>query len=1081
MDPNALHAALAATLNPDLQARQAAETVLKELDNVPGYLPTLFLIVKSTEVATEIRQAGVIYLKNLVHKQWGAEFITVNDGEPQRVPFSPEDKQAVRSGIIDALTEADHLTRPQLVEILRRILIYDFPDRMPGFIEQMAAGLDVTTQDPKRTRACLLACRALYKVYEYKPPDKRVALINALPVTLPLLASLLEVLLTPEAPAAQQEIADEFIKLAVKTFWSCVHQSIPAGLQEIPEFMRWMTILYRVIERPVPASAVKGPNDDNAEVAKRPYWTGKRWAVQIMHRLIHRYGNPRALEKVGNRQHEVGLSQAFHDQVAAKFMQLFLQVLAATAQGHFLPERLLVEALNYLMSCISLAVTWLQLKPHAMDLATQVLFPVLCFTPADAELWECDPIEFIRTCYDIMEDCTSPRVAASSLMVDLCRKRTKTCLNPMVEFVHTVFREYAAGTADAGRKDGAMYCFGAIAAQLQEEAIPELTQLVWTMILEFVATELKSSHGHLRGRSCWVLGQFGDFLAAKDSSLFVQAVGGVAQMLEDPHLPVRFQAAVSLRMLVYDPDRRAAQPAVEEHVGAVLPQIITHLFNLMDQVGSDELVSTLDVLIECYASSMPPYAEGLCTRLGETFIRLAAGDDNDHDSSVAASQCCSAVLTLLEAIKDNGELYVALEKVLVPLILRIVSPDETGNYPYTDYLEDAMEILTYMTYYAPRISPEVWTLFKPITTCFFDFAIDYLSNINLPFHNFISRGNAYFVATRENAELVFKMIQHVLENSQTGDRDVTEAAKLAETFLLNSKEAVGGFVAGITSMVVRRFAQNPPKKPNARSDLLKVLCCGLLSRADLALYALESHQATAPMMQAWFTAIVLTEPKDNPDGTKTAVRSHFKAERDKKICALGLTAILRQPYDNLPKSMQDGIGHVLAAVVTVLSDIETLRRRQAAPPPPQQQQPAQGAGGGAPDSHARILDVDDDKDEDTKATRSMDEVYAKLSQLEDGTCTFAELFGEDEDEDEEESFSSPIDDMDELLFFAQSFHELQTSNAAAVEHATTNVLSPQHKQILTLVLNAAHHKMAAAGAAAGQPQQAAAGSPQQPA
>eukprot|EP00961_Rhodomonas_salina_P096205 1293725-Rhodomonas_salina.1 len=75
----------------------------------------------------------------------------------------------------------------------------------------------------------------------------------------------------------------------------------------------------------------------------------------------------------------------------------------------------------------------------------------------------------------------------------------------------------------------------------------------------------------------------------------------------------------------------------------------------------------------------------------------------------------------------------------------------------------------------------------------------------------------------------------------------------------------------------------------------------------------------------------------------------------------------------------------------------------------------------------------------------MDEVYAKLSQLEDGTCTFAELFGyasgpsaytsgcnrtrlnpaEDEDEDEEESFSSPIDDMDELLFFAQSFHELQ--------------------------------------------------------
>eukprot|EP00286_Rhodomonas_abbreviata_P013687 CAMPEP_0181330848 /NCGR_PEP_ID=MMETSP1101-20121128/24152_1 /TAXON_ID=46948 /ORGANISM="Rhodomonas abbreviata, Strain Caron Lab Isolate" /LENGTH=42 /DNA_ID= /DNA_START= /DNA_END= /DNA_ORIENTATION= len=42
MDPNALHAALAATLNPDAQARSAAEAILKELDPVPGSLPALF-------------------------------------------------------------------------------------------------------------------------------------------------------------------------------------------------------------------------------------------------------------------------------------------------------------------------------------------------------------------------------------------------------------------------------------------------------------------------------------------------------------------------------------------------------------------------------------------------------------------------------------------------------------------------------------------------------------------------------------------------------------------------------------------------------------------------------------------------------------------------------------------------------------------------------------------------------------------------------------------------------------------------------------------------------------------------------
>ncbi len=120
--------------------------------------------------------------------------------------------------------------------------------------------------------------------------------------------------------------------------------------------------------------------------------------------------------------------------------------------------------------------TWTLTRNRTRTLSV-TLTQVLCFTEADAELWDCDPIEFIRTCYDIMEDCTSPRVAASSLMVDLCRKRTKTCLKPMVEFVQSVFRDFAAGAADAGRKDGAMYCFGAIAAQLQEEAVPELSEV----------------------------------------------------------------------------------------------------------------------------------------------------------------------------------------------------------------------------------------------------------------------------------------------------------------------------------------------------------------------------------------------------------------------------------------------------------------------------------------------------------------------------------------------------------------------------------------------------------------------------
>ena len=38
-------------------------------------------------------------------------------------------------------------------------------------------------------------------------------------------------------------------------------------------------------------------------------------------------------------------------------------------------------------------------------------------------MWEDDPIEFVRTIYDVMEDYTSQRVQCARLLVELCQVR----------------------------------------------------------------------------------------------------------------------------------------------------------------------------------------------------------------------------------------------------------------------------------------------------------------------------------------------------------------------------------------------------------------------------------------------------------------------------------------------------------------------------------------------------------------------------------------------------------------------------------------------------------------------------------
>ena len=102
-----------------------------------------------------------------------------------------------------------------------------------------------------------------------------------------------------------------------------------------------------------------------------------------------------------------------------------------------------------------------------------------------------------------------------------------------------------------------------------------------------------------------------------------------------PELSERVQAAVCLRYLVYDHEKRGAWRSIEGVVAEMLPLTMEELFGLMDQVGSDELVTTLDVLISSFAARILPYAQGLCLRLSETFIRFACSEDFVRTMAVA--------------------------------------------------------------------------------------------------------------------------------------------------------------------------------------------------------------------------------------------------------------------------------------------------------------------------------------------------------------------------------------------------------------------------------------------------------------
>lgn len=71
MDPAQLAMLLKQTLDP--AGRAEAEAKLKEVHKIIGFCPGLLHVVMTDTVDSAVRQAGVIYFKNLVSSSWVAK------------------------------------------------------------------------------------------------------------------------------------------------------------------------------------------------------------------------------------------------------------------------------------------------------------------------------------------------------------------------------------------------------------------------------------------------------------------------------------------------------------------------------------------------------------------------------------------------------------------------------------------------------------------------------------------------------------------------------------------------------------------------------------------------------------------------------------------------------------------------------------------------------------------------------------------------------------------------------------------------------------------------------------------------
>lgn len=946
--------------------------------------------------------------------------------------MSDVDKEAVKNNLINALLdEPEKSIRDLIAETLQTIVIHDFPDKWPALIPTLLATIQTGMQRAAASHQvvsglhvhnALLAIRKVAKRYEYKSKEQRGPLNEIVAASFPLLVPLGIQLSDPNQNSLE---AAMMLKQILKIFWSSTQFYLPGtekqtdpqdpqgknsviSLLSRPEQLQpWFDMLTAALKKPLPeASTGLEPRDQPTDVEARnawPWWKVKKWAIQIMSRLFSRYGIPSYADDDQAKEFALHFSQ----HVAPQFLGPVCETLNLRPTGQFCTDRVVHLCLTYVDLAVELASTYKLLKPHLDFLLYQVCFPTMCLSESDIDCFENDPVEFVHKQNSPLADFYDPRMSAVTLVTDLVKHRgqdvTQNLLGRMTEILH---RYQAAPVEQKNHieKDGALLTFGSLAKFLlaKEKYAKEIEGLLVT----FVFPDFSSPISFLRFRACWMVQQFSSVKWSDDGTNFRKLLEMVLNRLSDPSLPVQIEASKSLRFLIEE------SGAAEETLLPVLPQLLNEYFRIMNEIGNDEVVSALQVLLDKFGDHIEPHAVALVTQLSNTFNQYcsAGEDDDDDDAALAAAQCLECIATVLKGICSDAAILKTLEPLLMPLVLKILGND--GEL--IEYLESALDILTFLTYFQQELSPEVWQAFPLIYNAFDQWAYDYLNMMVPCLQSYISKAPAVFLAGRADVlegnvpyiDLVSGMVAKTVSNDRASESECRYALSLFMCILHNCPGQVDAYIPFMNEVALGKLGQQiNAEVPMTRISVYQVLGSALYYHPQLELIELEKRGVTQQVFSKWMS----------------------DAERmdrwlPQKLTVLGFTSILNLSMGTMPPSVTALIPQLIHTAVKL-----SLKLKEDA------EKGETGANDGIDEEaeEEEIGDVDHGFTEDEDVKNEVDEAYRKALQgVSEGVSGWDDmakfLIGRDWDEDMEdvdEDYTSPLDQIDELIFLSDSMKQ----------------------------------------------------------
>lgn len=435
-----LEGILANTYAPDGALRNKAELDLKAYLALPNSFNGFLGICEQAHISPSIKLAAVLTIKNNARNYWRAV-------EPLYT-MSDDEKTSAKDVLMQLLMkETNNPLRALLAEVMKAVVEHEFPERWPTLVPTLVTNLQ--SSDRLTVYNSLIALRKLVKFFEYRDDREglRKPLFDIMIAVFPTLQGLVSAIMQQN----QIEVAMVFHQV-MKIFWSCTMYRLPAPeTSQACDVNFWFQFMSFVLEKPLPAPGAAGePAGQPADEEGRkswPWWRAKKWASRNMTHFIARYGNPKAAASE-NEQFAI----YFRNNTAPTLLGPVMNCLATQARGEFITEVVHRQCLGFMQSAMEMSPTYKLIKGHMDFVLFQMILPTLALSESDVEVFNTDPVEFVRKVNSPMEDWLDPRVAAGNLLEVATRLRGKDVIPRLLEWMEQQLMAFNA-EADLAKRD----------------------------------------------------------------------------------------------------------------------------------------------------------------------------------------------------------------------------------------------------------------------------------------------------------------------------------------------------------------------------------------------------------------------------------------------------------------------------------------------------------------------------------------------------------------------------------------------------------------------------------------------------